>query len=144
MTPQTINTTPLGHLYAIRETSTPDAPHYDPHRDREVVRIPVLKKTPKRVYYQHPDRHRPRIGYVDRTELETNGKIAAPLGYGFGGWLSPQGDLYLDPPDLTPPAPAPDIKELHRQMCDAHPDRGGTNEDFRAARHQYEKARART
>jgi len=37
-----------------------------------------------------------------------------------------------------------DIKQLRRQMADAHPDRGGTNEGFMAARKRYERAIHRT
>lgn len=37
---------------------------------------------------------------------------------------------------------APDIKVLRRAMAAAHPDRGGTNEEFIAAREQYERALA--
>ena len=33
-----------------------------------------------------------------------------------------------------------DVKRLRREMADAHPDRGGTNEEFMAARERYEKA----
>ena len=37
-----------------------------------------------------------------------------------------------------------DMKRLWRQMADAHPDRGGTNEGFMAARKRYEQAIRRT
>ena len=37
-----------------------------------------------------------------------------------------------------------DMKQLRRQMADAHPDRGGTNEGFMAARRRYEQAIRRT
>jgi hypothetical protein len=38
------------------------------------------------------------------------------------------------------PAQAPPIKELRRAMADAHPDRGGTAEQFIQARHRYQTA----
>jgi hypothetical protein len=34
----------------------------------------------------------------------------------------------------------PDIKRLRMEMADAHPDRGGTDEGFIAARERYVKA----
>ena len=36
--------------------------------------------------------------------------------------------------------PEPELKQLRREMADAHPDRGGTNEEFMAARERYERA----
>jgi hypothetical protein len=35
---------------------------------------------------------------------------------------------------------APPIKELRRAMADAHPDRGGTADQFLQARHRYQTA----
>ena len=37
-------------------------------------------------------------------------------------------------------AAEPELKQLRREMADAHPDRGGTNEQFMAARKRYERA----
>jgi len=34
----------------------------------------------------------------------------------------------------------PELRRLHMAMADAHPDRGGTNEGFIAARKAYEQA----
>jgi hypothetical protein len=34
----------------------------------------------------------------------------------------------------------PELRQLRREMADAHPDRGGTNEQFMAARKRYERA----
>jgi hypothetical protein len=34
----------------------------------------------------------------------------------------------------------PEVKRLRREMADAHPDRGGTDEGFIAAREAYERA----
>jgi len=34
----------------------------------------------------------------------------------------------------------PDLKRLKREMADAHPDRGGTDEQFVAARQRYKQA----
>jgi hypothetical protein len=36
--------------------------------------------------------------------------------------------------------PTPSIRELRRAMADAHPDRGGTSEQFIDARHRYQTA----
>ena len=34
----------------------------------------------------------------------------------------------------------PELRRLRMAMADAHPDRGGTNEEFMAARQRYERA----
>lgn len=43
---------------------------------------------------------------------------------------------------LRRPTP-PSLPELRAAMADAHPDRGGSDEAFIAARQRYERARAR-
>ena len=53
-----------------------------------------------------------------------------------------EADLYRGERERTGQAAreAPPIKELRRAMADAHPDRGGTAEQFIQARHRYEAA----
>ena len=53
-----------------------------------------------------------------------------------------EADLYREARERAEQAvrEAPTIKELRRAMADAHPDRGGTAEQFIEARHRYESA----
>ena len=52
-------------------------------------------------------------------------------------------DLYRGERERAEPAAreAPSIKELRRAMADAHPDRGGTAEQFMEAGRRYRTAR---
>ena len=51
--------------------------------------------------------------------------------------------LYAAPPELQPQQVEPDLAGLKATMAAAHPDHGGTNEAFIAARRQFVAARAR-
>lgn len=113
---------------------------------REVVPFRILKRTPKRVYYvrrQHPlgdvD-----LGFVDRNVLERDGEVTRRTDF----W-SADFRLFADREraeahlGLGQPAYGPhDLAALRRAMADAHPDRGGTNAAFIAARIRYQRARA--
>lgn len=121
---------PVGYLYAIEpgryalddQTWIPGG----------IVQFPITKKTARRIYYLRP-RYRSEWepGYVDRQELERTGSVRATR------WLM----LFAEPPELPKPAAAPDLKELKAAMAAAHPDRGGTDAEFIAARDRYVKAR---
>ncbi|MFD3657002.1 hypothetical protein [Streptomyces sp. NPDC058620] len=130
-----------GYLYAI------EPGHYDAN-DREwihskVIRLPIVKKTPKRIYYSRPDGPFDfELGYVDRQALEGHGSVSS----------SRYREIFAEPPKLDPtvvfPQPktryaGPDIKQLKAAMAAAHPDRGGTDAEFIAAHTTYKRALAR-
>jgi hypothetical protein len=107
-----------------------------------VVSFPITRKTAKRVYYVRSRRGRDvgdvEIGYVDRQELESKGEVRRKS----GGWWEDDFHLYAEPPDVGSRRPAgPDLAELKAAMAAAHPDRGGTDEAFIAARRRFVAAR---
>lgn len=124
-------TNPIGYLYTV------DPGRYDlddqtwiPGR---IVSLPITRKTAKRIYYLRPrGPFEWEPGYVDRQELERHGSVRA------AHWLL----LFTAPPELPKPAPAPDLKQLKAAMAAAHPDLGGTDEAFIAARQAYKRALA--
>jgi hypothetical protein len=123
----------------------------------EVVQVKVTKVTARRVYFTDPDDVHRRVYFVDRRLLETDRDV----------WHRPTRTLYyLDPPQIKnryayaatrgtigeifdrfagqrTRASQEDISRLRAEMADAHPDRGGTAEDFMAARQRYLTARRR-
>jgi hypothetical protein len=107
-----------------------------------VVPYQITKRTPKRVYYVRSDwgDGDVKIGFVNRQELEEKGEV-----YNGGvHWSSPDWHLYVVPPELGQRRPEPpDLGELKAAMAAAHPDRGGTDAEFIAARDRYVKARRR-
>jgi hypothetical protein len=118
-------------VYGIDSTVSDDTRFY---RAPHVVKFRVVKKTPKRVYYEIKGWTR----FVDRHRLETDGKVLRKR----GGWWEPDLTVYLNPPAIEQHK-APSLADLWTAMADAHPDRGGTDEAFIAARHRYEQARTR-
>lgn len=125
---------PVEFLYAIHQG-------YDANDDwkpAHVVSFRVTKKTPKRIYYVRRERIPGdlEIGYVNRQKIEATGEI---YNHGAGGWWSPDFHLYLNPPEV-PQYAKPDLAALKAAMHAAHPDRGGTDEAFIAARERYERA----
>ncbi|MBH0245845.1 hypothetical protein I3W98_28000, partial [Streptomyces cavourensis] len=52
--------------------------------------------------------------------------------------------LHLNPPEIPSQPKPPSLAELKAAMAAAHPDRGGTDEAFIAARVRYERARTTT
>lgn len=113
-----------------------------------LVTFRITKKTPRRVYYAREwpftfADGEPHIGYVDRQKLEADGEVRNRGVH----WSEPDRYLYAEPPDLSrrqPPTPAEQEAELSRlraEMADAHPDRGGTNDGFIAARRRYVQAK---
>ncbi|AVH58408.1 MULTISPECIES: hypothetical protein [Streptomyces] len=128
--------TPVEFLYGINSSVSDDSRFYEPPR---VVQFRITKKTPKRIYYVRRERIPGdiEIGYVNRQQIEADGEI---YNHGAGGWWAPDFHLYLTPPALTQ-AQKPSLAELKSAMAAAHPDRGGTDEAFIAARARYERAR---
>lgn len=96
-----------------------------------ILRHEITKKTPKRIYFTYGNG---RSGFVDRQRIEADGEI-------YHGYTLRR--LHLAPPEI-PHQPKPAcLADLKQAMADAHPDRGGTDEAFIAARKRYEQARAR-
>jgi hypothetical protein len=110
---------------------------------RHVEAFQVTRKTAKRVYYirrRHPGGD-VVIGYVSRQALDADGGVYNRA----AGWGAADYHLTVARPDLTPDRPTPpdaaaDLRRLRREMGDAHPDRGGTAEQFMAARRRYKMA----
>lgn len=112
-------------LYELWEANWDDGPlgNWQIHRHE------ITRKTAKRIYFTH--RH--RTAFVDRQRIEADGEI----------FYRPAAcRLYLAEPEI-PHRPKPlSLPELKQAMADAHPDRGGTDAAFIAARTRYERARA--
>lgn len=123
-------------LYGIDSTVSDDSRFYEPPR---VVQFRITKKTSKRIYYVAKEfvEYAPRIRYVDRQAIERDGHVTRRT----GGWWEPDLTVYLQPPSVERPK-APTVAELKAAMAAAHPDRGGTDAEFIAARARYERARA--
>lgn len=119
-------------LYGIDSTVHDDSRFYEPPH---VVKFPVVRKTPKRVYYEINGRTR----FVNRQVLEADGKVFRRS----GGWWESDLTVYLTEPAIQQPQ-RPNLGELKAAMAAAHPDRGGTDTEFIAARQRYEQARTRT
>ncbi|WP_331731601.1 hypothetical protein OG298_45390 (plasmid) [Streptomyces sp. NBC_01005] len=93
-----------------------------------ILRHEITKKTPKRIYFVMGNG---RSGFVDRQRIEANGEI-------YHGYTLRR--LHLAPPEIPhQPKPA-SLADLKAAMAAAHPDRGGTDEAFIAARARYERA----
>lgn len=110
----------------------------DDWQHAHVVAFPVRKKTPRRIYYDARQAWEPqeRLRFVDRHRLETDGEVTRRGGQ----WWEPDLTLYTQPPQVWPPVEL-DLAALKAEMAAAHPDRGGTDEAFIAARQRYERAR---
>jgi hypothetical protein len=113
----------------------------------------VTKVTARRVYFMYGEgvpkyqREKPRI--LDRTILQGTGRDALPK-----HWNSCYLTLYVKREDAEAACqqhdrrhryvkPKLDLQALRRAMADAHPDRGGTDEAFRAARQRDVTAKQR-
>lgn len=95
-----------------------------------ILAHPITKKTAKRIYFTYSSAGR-RPGFVDRQRIEADGEI-------YHGYTRRR--LHLTEPEIPHrPKPAP-LTELRKAMADAHPDRGGTDAEFIAARQRYERA----
>jgi hypothetical protein len=112
----------------------------------------------------------PQIGYVSRQDLETDTRCPGAPDYDHRcehGYYGSHGEapgeirtsryydsdrhlfttreaaedyLYSREREREREQALPDLRQLRRQMADAHPDRGGTAEQFMAARERYKQA----
>jgi len=137
------------NLWAIEAGYWDYAAHQWVHS--RIVRLPVVKKTAKRIFFlrsSEPGEY--EQGYIDRQAFEAQGWV----------WSSRYDKIYAAPPripDDKPFVPPPfnpagyratvptfdELKRLKAEMAAAHPDKGGTNERFIAARERYVEARRR-
>ena len=128
---------------------------------RWVQEVPIVRKTAKLIYYTSDswDRREAVVspGCISREQFEADrhgypaGVIPVPADRHRPG---PAGRLFFATREAAEDhlyrgereragqaAPqAPPIKELRRAMADAHPDRGGTAEQFIQARRRYQTA----
>lgn len=118
---------PAEFLYELWDANWDDGPL----GNYKILRHPIRKKTPTRIYFTYLNG---RTGFVDRQRIETDGEIY------HGSTLS---RLHLTPPEIPSRPTPPSLPELRAAMADAHPDRGGSDKAFIAARQRYERARAR-
>ena len=112
------------YLYELWDANWDDGPL----GNYQVLRYEITKKTPKRIYFVMNG----RSGFVDRQRIEADGEI-------LHGYTLRR--LHLNPPEIPGQRKSPSLPELKQAMADAHPDRGGTDEAFIAARARYERAR---
>lgn len=122
---------PVEFLYGI-EAGHEEGNDWVPTR---VVTFRVTKKTARRIYYVARDWGRPETRFVDRQRIEADGEIWRRSAQ----WWEPDIHLYLNPPVIEQ-ATKPDLAELKAAMAAAHPDRGGSDAEFIAARQRYERA----
>ncbi|MEU3603754.1 hypothetical protein ABZ714_34365 [Streptomyces sp. NPDC006798] len=116
---------PVEYLYELWDANWDDGPL----GNYQILRWEITKKTARRIHFVrngHP-------GFVDRQRIEANGEI-------FHRRFART--LHLNPPDIPGPPKPPSLPELKAAMAAAHPDRGGTDAEFIAARQRYETARA--
>lgn len=112
-------------LYELWDANWDDGPlgNYKIHQ------YPITRKTAKRIYFAAGHG---RTGFVDRQRIETDGEIY---------YRRFPNRLYLAPPEIPGAPKRPSLAELKAAMAAAHPDRGGTDAEFIAARQRYERAR---
>jgi hypothetical protein len=121
---------PAEYLYELWDANWDDGPL----GNYQVLAHPITKKTGKRIYFTYSTGGH-RAGYVDRQKIEADGEI-------YHGYTRRR--LHLDKPEIPDCPKPPSLPELRKAMADAHPDRGGSDEAFIAARRRYETAKART
>jgi hypothetical protein len=125
-----------------------DPRHYSPRGCGETcpVDTPGMACAVHGVTWDHcPHRHAPGSCY----EGKASGQISEPG----GRWYTTGGDFYATREaaeeylyrwererERRLAEQGPELKRLRMAMADAHPDRGGTNEGFIAARKAYERA----
>lgn len=111
-------------LYELWDANWDDGPL----GNYKILRHEITKKTAKRIYFTYLNG---RAGFVDRRKIEADGEI-------YHGYTRRR--LYLAPPKIPSRPTRPSLAELRKEMAAAHPDRGGTDEAFIAARQRYEQA----
>jgi hypothetical protein len=114
---------------------------------RRVQAVPIVRKTAKWIYYASDtwDRSEAVVspGRISRKEFETATRRSAPAGgLFFATREAAEAELHREERERAGQAAweASPIKALRRAMAEAHPDRGGTAEQFIEARRRYETA----
>src|SRR5260370_35373960 len=97
----------------------------------------MSRKAAQRVLVTRP--YGDRTGYVSRQALERDGEVWYRAGREHLYATCERAQAIIDAHPRKPRGRR-DLRELRRAMADAHPDRGGTNEEFIAARERYERA----
>ena len=115
-------------LYELWDANWDDGPL----GNYKILAHPITKKTAKRIYFTLLNG---RSGFVDRQKIEAEGEIYHGHSYR---------RLHLTRPEIPSRPKPPSLPELRKAMAAAHPDRGGTDAAFIAARQRYERAKART
>lgn len=118
---------PREFLYELWDANWDDGPL----GNYQILAHPIRKKTAKRIYFTYLNG---RAGFLDRQRIEAAGEV-------LHGYTRRR--LHLAPPEIPHQSKPPSLPELRKAMADAHPDRGGTNEAFIAARRRYERARTK-
>lgn len=126
--PASRDVAPTAYLYELHDANWDDGPL----GNYQVLAHPITKKTAKRIYFTY-NLNRSRTSFVDREKIEADGEV-------YHGYTMRR--LHLSPPEIPSQPKRATVAELKQAMADAHPDRGGTNEAFIAARARYERARA--
>lgn len=121
---------PTQYLYELWDANWDDGPL----GNYQVLEHPITKKTAKRIYFTYSTGGH-RTGYVDRQKIEADGEV-------YHGYTMRR--LHLAPPEIPHQSKPASLGELKQAMADAHPDRGGTDEAFIAARARYEQARVKS
>ncbi|MCX5285959.1 hypothetical protein [Streptomyces sp. NBC_00198] len=115
-------------LYELWDANWDDGPF----GNWQILQHPITKQTARRIYFTYSTGGH-RAGFVDRQKIEADGEI-------YHGYTLRR--LHLQMPEIpTRPKPAT-LAQLKAEMAEAHPDRGGTEDAFIAARKRYESARA--
>lgn len=105
--------------------------HYSDDSDW-ILPVKITKKTAKRIYFI--DYHE-RVGFVDRERLIRDGGVLHRPSQRYLCVEKPLTDA-----EQVAAMRAENIARLRREMADAHPDRGGTSEEFRSAYARYQRA----
>lgn len=113
----------IEYLYELWDANWDDGPL----GNWQIIRHEITRKTSKRIYFHS----RGRTAFVDRQRIEADGEIF---------YRPTARTLYLAEPEIPGTPKAPSLPELRKAMADAHPDRGGSDEAFIAARRRYEAA----
>ena len=112
------------YLYELWDANWDDGPL----GNYQILRHEITRKTGKRIYFHF----RGRTAFVDRQQIESDGEI----------FYRPNArTLYLAEPEIPHQPKLQSLAELKQAMADAHPDRGGSDEEFIAARRRYEAAK---
>lgn len=118
---------PVEYLYELWDANWDDGPM----GNWQILKHRITKKTSKRIYFEYSTGSH-RSGYVDRHRIETDGEI-------YHGYTSRR--LHLARPEIPDHSKRPSLADLKQAMAASHPDVGGSDEAFIAARQRYETAK---